>query len=203
MAAAKLGALALLFAILPDRICANESAYQTNCNNTLTDHLDAFGRCDVEKIMAGYSTNAILIAGGDTANGTDAIRNLFANFFTSLCPQRVPGTVSMRQPPRTTCTNNSGATTVCVSYIFYSMRSDDLSIPLATDTFTYDTQARIVLQTFTGPSVPVLAPGSDAYNTRSLSRHQEVGIALGVFAIFAVAGFVVLKPCRHKCCHRK
>ena len=202
MPAAKFGALALLFAILSEHISAVESAsQQSQCNSTLTDHLNAFSTCDITNIMKGYSTDATLIVGGgNTANGAEEIRGLFATFFKSLCPQGVPGTVTQRQVPKTIC--NSGSR-VCVSYIFYSMRSANLSIPLATDTFTYDAQARIILQTFTGPSVPLPVPESNAYDQGSLTRHQELGIALGVFAVFAVAGFVVLKPCKFKCCRRK
>ena len=203
MPAAKFGALVLLFAILSEHVSADESVYRSKCNNTLNDHLDAFRTCNVDKIMTGYSTDAKLILGGVEKpwNGTDEIKANFANFFKALCPEGVPGTVALRQPPETVCNSYGSSTYVCVSYIFYSMQSANLNIPLATDTFTYDAQAHIVLQTFTGPSVPV--PGSDPIDQGSLSRHQELGIALGVFAVFAVAGFVVLKPCELTCCRRK
>lgn len=150
-------ALAVGYCAATTQLSATVPSHNSTCAATLERHLDAFTYCNLTKIMADYSPRAVLQLPKQTDRGLSEISDLFTGLF-DMKPPPPTSTITMKQPPQTVCTTNATGAELCTSYIYYSMLSPKLNIPVATDTFVYDDDSTILSQTFTGPNT--LSPSS-------------------------------------------
>lgn len=111
------------------------------CENALERHIDAFVEADLEAIMVDYHPEAVLQLPDVTLHGAAAIRDMFTGFF-KLKPAGSP--IEMQRKETIYMGGN------CMSYLCYSMSSDHVEFPLATDTFLFNSSGQIMHQTFAG-----------------------------------------------------
>ncbi len=121
---------------------ASETGKRTE--ETLRNHLQAFGSGDVDAIMADYDENAVFIAPEGTLRGSGEIRALFEKLVADL-------------PPGSALEISQQIIEGEIAYIVWSGESGRVKISFATDTFIVR-DGKIVAQTFaaqmeTKPSV--------------------------------------------------
>lgn len=101
---------------------------------TLQSHLEAFGRGDVDAIMADYADDAVFYTPDGALRGKTQIRRLFDDLVAKFPPG------SSVDIARQTVDGE-------LAYLVWSGESDKLEIPFATDTLLVH-DGKIVRQTF-------------------------------------------------------
>ena len=101
---------------------------------TLLNHLQAFGRGDVDAIMDDYAEDAVYITPEGTLRGRGEIRSLFESLVADL-------------PPGSAFEVSQQLIEGEMAYIVWSGESGKLKIPFATDTLIVR-DGKIVAQTF-------------------------------------------------------
>ena len=109
----------------------SESGKRTE--QTLLNHLQAFGRGDVDAIMTDYDEAAVFIKQDGTLRGTDEIRSFFESLVADL-------------PPGSALDVSEQIVEEDIAYIVWSGESEKVKIPFATDTFIVR-DGKIVAQT--------------------------------------------------------
>ena len=102
---------------------------------TLTHHLEAFGKGDVDDVLSDYTEESKLFTPDGVLEGTAAIRPLFEKFFGEMLP---PGS-EFKMIKQIV----DGET----AYIVWTAESEKLKFVLGTDTFVIR-DGKIVTQTF-------------------------------------------------------
>jgi SnoaL-like domain len=101
---------------------------------TLLNHLQAFGSGDVDAIMADYHEDAVFIAPEGALRGRGEIRPLFESLVADL-------------PPGSALEVSQQIIEEEIAYLVWSGESGKLKIPFATDTLIVR-DGKIVAQTF-------------------------------------------------------
>ena len=102
---------------------------------TLLNHLHAFGSGDVDAIMADYDEEAVFITPEGTLRGSGEIRPLFESLVADF-------------PPGSALEVSQQIIEGEIAYLVWSGESETLKIPFATDTLIVR-DGKIVAQTFT------------------------------------------------------
>ena len=106
----------------------------------LNHHLQSFGSCDLDGIMADYVKDSTLITPDGALHGLDEIRALFVQLFDLV-------------PPGSDFEMKQLVIEGEVAYILWSVESEKVKIPLGTDTFVIR-DGKIITQTFAGDVQP-------------------------------------------------
>jgi len=117
--------------------------------DVVDQHLKCFGENDLDGVLAGYSSDAVLFLPGRLLKGPAAIKPFFQAFFSEFAK---PGaSFSMRQQ----------SVEGDYAYILWSAETADNSYEAATDTFIVR-NGKIVAQSFAAKITPkVLATGKN------------------------------------------
>ena len=102
---------------------------------TLDHHLHAFGEGDVEGVLEDYTEESKIIIPNAIIEGLDEIRDFFVNLTTEVLP---PG-----------CEFNLLQKVVedNIGYLVWQAESDGYKVPFASDTFVFDDEGKIEVQT--------------------------------------------------------
>jgi len=109
--------------------------------DVLQNHLDAFGRGDMDGVLSDYAADAILFTNDGTLKGVDAIRPLFERLIKEFGK---PGATFNMQ--RQVVEGDYG-------YILWTAETADNVYEIATDTFVIRS-GKIVAQSFTAKIKP-------------------------------------------------
>jgi hypothetical protein len=109
-------------------------------DQTLQDHLCALREGDVDAIMADYSKNALLFTPDAVLRGRDEIRGFFEELLAAL-------------PPGSVLNVTQSAVDNELAYLVWNGESDELHIPLATETLVVR-QGRIMRHSFAAQMEP-------------------------------------------------
>lgn len=102
---------------------------------TLDHHLYSFGEGDVEGLLEDYTENSIIIIPNAIIRGLDEIRDLFVNLTTEILP---PG-CDFHLHEKVVEDN--------IGYLVWHAESDGYKVPFASDTFVFDEDDKILVQT--------------------------------------------------------
>lgn len=102
---------------------------------TLDHHLHSFGEGDVEAILEDYTEESVIIIPNAIIKGLDEIRDFFTNLVTEVMP---PG-CDFHLHEKVVEQN--------IGYLIWHAESDIYKIPFASDTFVFDEDDKIEVQT--------------------------------------------------------
>ena len=102
---------------------------------TLDHHLYSFGEGDVEGLLEDYTEESVIIIPNALIKGLDEIRDFYTNLVTEILP---PG-CDFHLHEKVVVKN--------IGYLIWHAESDLYKIPFASDTFVYDENDKIELQT--------------------------------------------------------
>jgi len=102
---------------------------------TLDHHLYSFGEGDVEALLEDYTNESTIIIPNTIIRGLDEIRDLFTNLVTEVLP---PG-CDFHLHEKVVDEN--------IGYLIWHAESDGYKIPFASDTFVFDENGKIEVQT--------------------------------------------------------
>jgi len=111
--------------------------------DVLQNHLEAFGRGDMDGVLSDYAADAVLFTKDKTLKGVDAIRPLFV------------GLIAEFAKPGSTFNMKRQVVEGDYAYILWTAETADNIYELATDTFVIK-GGKIVAQSFT----PKISPKS-------------------------------------------
>lgn len=102
---------------------------------TLDHHLYSFGEGDVEGLLEDYTEESIIIIPNAIIRGLDEIKDFFINLTTEVLP---PG-----------CDFHLHGKVVeeNIGYLVWHAESDGYKVPFASDTFVFDDDGKIEVQT--------------------------------------------------------
>lgn len=118
------------------------SIHQTK--RTLQNHIDAFGRGDVDGIMQDFADDAIVYLPDATLHGKTEIRPLFEHLVSQL-------------PPGSDLNFKRQVTDADLAYLVWSGESATLRVPFAVDTLLMR-DGKILRQTFAARMEPKPQP---------------------------------------------
>jgi ketosteroid isomerase-like protein len=110
------------------------SETEKRTEETLLNHLRAFGRGDLDAVMTDYDEDAVFITPEGTRRGSGEIRSLFESLLADL-------------PPGSDLKISQQIIEGEVAFLVWSGESENLEIPFATDTLIVR-NGKIVTQTF-------------------------------------------------------
>lgn len=122
------------------------------CEAALQRHLDAFKNADIPAIMEDYHPECTFQMPHTTLTGKKEIEDMFTEFFKV----KPAGSKVDLNRKDTIISNGIG-----ISYIVYSMKSNHVDFPVATDTFIHDKDGKFTHQTFAGHDVHVASESKD------------------------------------------
>jgi ketosteroid isomerase-like protein len=102
---------------------------------TLDHHLHSFGERDVDAILEDYTEDSMIIIPNAVIRGLDQIKDFFTNLTTKVLP---PG-CDFELLEKVAEDN--------IGYIVWHAESDGFKIPYASDTFVFDEDDKILVQT--------------------------------------------------------
>lgn len=102
---------------------------------TLDHHLHSFGEGDVEAILEDYTDESVIIIPNTIIRGLDDIRDFFTNLVTEVLP---PG-CNFHLHDKVVMDN--------IAYLVWHADSDGYVVPFASDTFVFDDEGKIEVQT--------------------------------------------------------
>ncbi len=102
---------------------------------TLDHHLHSFGEGDVDAILEDYTKDSTIIIPNAIIKGLDEIRDLFINLTTEILP---PG-CDFHLHEKVVDEN--------IGYLVWHAESDGFQVPFASDTFVFDEDGNILVQT--------------------------------------------------------
>src|SRR5262245_19796314 len=104
-------------------------------SDVLDRHLKSFAECDVDGVMADYSSDAVFVAPGGPLKGRDAIKPFFEALIAEFSKPGSSFTMRLR------CIEGDHA------YILWTAETADNSYEFATDTLTVR-NGKIIAQSF-------------------------------------------------------
>ncbi len=102
---------------------------------TLDHHLYSFGERDVDAILEDYTEDSMIIIPNAVIRGLDQIKDFFTNLTTKVLPLGCDFELLEK-----VAEDNIG-------YIVWHAESDGFKIPYASDTFVFDEDDKILVQT--------------------------------------------------------
>jgi len=102
---------------------------------TLDHHLYSFGEGDVEGLLEDYTEESAIIIPNALIKGLDEIRDFYTNLVTEILP---PG-CDFHLHEKVVVSN--------IGYLIWHAESDLYKIPFASDTFVFDENDKIEVQT--------------------------------------------------------
>jgi ketosteroid isomerase-like protein len=102
---------------------------------TLDHHLYSFGEGDVEALLEDYTEDSTIIIPNVIMKGLDQIKDFFTNLFTEILP---PG-CDFHLHEKVVDGN--------IGYLVWHAESDGYKVPFASDTFVFDEDDKILVQT--------------------------------------------------------
>ncbi|MGB2691722.1 MAG: nuclear transport factor 2 family protein [Thermodesulfobacteriota bacterium] len=102
---------------------------------TLDHHLHSFGEGDIEAILEDYSEESVIIIPNTVIRGLSEIRDFFTNLVTEVLP---PG-CNFHLHDKVVIDN--------IAYLVWHADSDSYVVPFASDTFVFDEDDKIAVQT--------------------------------------------------------
>lgn len=102
---------------------------------TLDHHLYSFGEGDVEAILEDYTEESVIIIPNTVIRGLDQIKDFFTNLVTEVLP---PG-CKFHLHDKVIEDN--------IAYLVWHAESDGYKVPFASDTFVFDEDDKIQVQT--------------------------------------------------------
>ena len=102
---------------------------------TLDHHLYSFGEGDVESLLEDYTDESTIIIPNTIIKGLDEIKDFFTNLVTEILP---PG-CDFHLHEKVVDAN--------IGYLIWDAESDLYKIPFASDTFVFDENGKIEVQT--------------------------------------------------------
>ena len=102
---------------------------------TLDHHLHSFGEGDVEAILEDYTEQSVIIIPNTVIRGLDQIKDFFTNLVTEVLP---PG-CNFHLHDKVIMDN--------IAYLVWHADSDAYIVPFASDTFVFDEDGKIEVQT--------------------------------------------------------
>jgi len=102
---------------------------------TLDHHLHSFGERDVDAILEDYTEDSMIIIPNAVIRGLDQIKDFFTNLTTKVLP---PG-CDFELLEKVAEDN--------IGYIVWHAESEGFKIPYASDTFVFDEDDKILVQT--------------------------------------------------------